>query len=345
MKKYALLFAGNVFEDSEIRPLDTLPDLCFWKEKLIEKHGYDPNDISSFSSSDFTTQQLVVQLFLMAATLKEGDYLTIIISSHGSFETLNGVRKTYIVTYDTFVTENVLFYLLRLFHPDTQVAVITDCCYTGDMLTKKSITLDEDDYKSIRYAVSGLPIELAQKISNLFELCAETGMPNKTWHIASSYTTSVIKDGFFRQLNKALYGRLGEDEMLSVPQYRHTLNKFTYNSVGNFYREEIDKLCTRDPKGFIQNLFMKDTGKNIDKHDDVDLLIITENKFLRKRLERGIKTVMDGNYYNDNEKIMLEVSYDMICFYNMVFQFEYPQLSVHGQHTLESIKDTITFEK
>lgn len=347
MTKYALLLGGTEFSSAEIQPLVVMPDLVFWKAKLEEKHGYDSENIHILAGRKFTVQNLVLKILHFAATLKADDYLTIIFSTHGGQDVADGRKKTYLFTFDAMISDSALFFLLKLFKPNTKIGLITDCCLSGNILKMSKLCeeFDAEDLSTLRVVLNGLPKQLSNKIIDLFDnLKFDTvDLGSKLWHMSSSYDDTVIENSFFKQLNEAFYNQLGTTQMPSVEDYRTELNKFVFVSTKLLYNRMFDILDDYDTMNYAYHFFKESTSIDLCTVDGRETLMKKENTLYRTMFQKSIKKVFDQKKYSDqliNTK--LEFLIDSVIFYNKIAQGKsYPPLTLLGNF---QNNNTIAFE-
>lgn len=342
MAKYALLFGANVFQNPEIPPIQAKEDIEFWKNILIDKHQYQYNHIQSFFETDFTTQKVLVELIKYANLLIAGDVLTLFISSHGSTKEkkVNNQKhiKNFIETYDGYFTENMLFGLFKLFKPGVTVGVITDCCYTGDMFNDQNKKIDEHEIRNVIQAVHLLPKEIAREIVAAYNAAEDLPLSCSIWHLASSYSGTVARDGFFRKINQIYYDcNFDSNQLHTLQEYASEISSIIAVVIKQLYLEQLNLLLQYDLKDIVSEKINAAYKLDLKEVENREALLEYANEkdksvkhTVRMIIVFSLKKIMSDNVYGDDVTEKIELIHDKLHFYNQLIRDKYPPLYFMG---------------
>jgi hypothetical protein len=160
-KKMALLIGCSNFENNYCPSITGDKDALMWTDVLINHHNYDTANIFKLIGEQVTVRNIVINILAMASKLNEKDHLTILYSTHGEYDKVSD--KHFFTTYekDKYMTDSILFFLLRFFKPNICITLITDACQIGtlmqgidtDGLNKKETEFIEDAIKNESVAI------------------------------------------------------------------------------------------------------------------------------------------------------------------------------------------------
>ena len=143
-KGHALLIGINEFSYwtmTKLGNIDAESDVRYWEKLLTESYYYEKPEI--LLDDDATLDTVILSIFYLALKAQSGDIVTITFSTHGLFEVGKG-NALCLYGREEYLTDEMLYFLLRLFKKDVRVVIILDICQSEGFVSN---TPFPDDFR------------------------------------------------------------------------------------------------------------------------------------------------------------------------------------------------------
>jgi hypothetical protein len=278
-KKMALLIGCTNFENNIYPPITGDKDAVVWKSILINHHCYDENNIFELIGTDVTVRNIVITMLAMASKLQEKDHLTILYSTHGEYD--KSEDKHYFTTYekDKFITDSILFFLLRFFKPDICITLITDACQIGTLM--QGIDTDGLNKKETEFIEKAVSSESAAIQTEVRKMLAVPALPLAVSiaHLAAVDNYTNAFDSVLTQSVEVFYNKvmLNEDTF-SLGKISKLKFKLASIYRGGIWYMKLKTFLTKMKTFGTQNPSIND-GLKRDLGVDFEHLIINKELF------------------------------------------------------------------